>query len=160
MKSKKMLALAFAAGVIVFGIILSGYILLRQFFDDRMIVGSLKNEGITKQNFPAVFLNIIFVNAFFEEFFFRGFVYRGALKFGTKPYAYLFSAVLFALYHITMIINWFSAPIFLICMFGLFAGGLIFNFVTDKCGSVFGSYIIHAAANLAINSIGLYIFMK
>ena len=54
-KSKKMLALAFAAGVIVFGIILSGYILLRQFFDDRMIVGSLKNEGITKQNFLLYF---------------------------------------------------------------------------------------------------------
>ncbi len=159
-ENKKMLALSFALGVGVLVIILAGYILLQQFFDDRMILSSLKNEGITKQNFPAVFLNIIFVNAFFEEFFFRGFVFRGALKLGTKRYAYLFSAALFALYHVTMIFSWFSLPIFLLCMFGLFAGGLIFNFFTDKCGSIFGSYIIHAAANLAINSIGLYIFMK
>ena len=113
-------------------------------------------SGLTAE----VFLNIIFVNAFFEEFFFRGFVFRGGLKIGTKQYAYLFSAVLFALYHVTMIMNWFTLPIFFLCMAGLFAGGLIFNYVTDKCGSIFGSYIIHAAANLAINAIGLYIFMK
>ena len=159
-KSKKMMALSFAVGAGVIIIILTGYFLLRQFFDDQMILGSLKNEGITKSNFPAVFLNIIFVNAFFEEFFFRGFVFRGGLKIGTKQYAYLFSAVLFALYHVTMIMNWFTLPIFFLCMAGLFVGGLIFNYVTDKCGSIFGSYIIHAAANLAINAIGLYIFMK
>ena len=159
-KSKKMMALSFAVGAGVIIIILTGYFLLRQFFDDQMILGSLKNEGITKSNFPAVFLNIIFINAFFEEFFFRGFVFRGALKLGTKQYAYRFSAVLFALYHVTMIMNWFTLPIFFLCMAGLFVGGLIFNYVTDKCGSIFGSYIIHAAANLAINAIGLYIFMK
>ena len=64
----------------------------------------------------------------------------------------------FALYHVAMMIGWFSLPIFIIVMAGLFAGGLIFNYLNEKSGTVYPSGLLHMCANFAINTVGFILF--
>ncbi|NMA90366.1 MAG: CPBP family intramembrane metalloprotease, partial [Amphibacillus sp.] len=49
-------------------------------------------------------------------------------------------------------------PLFILLVFSLFVAGILFNWINDKTGSIYGSYFVHAASNLAINTIGLHLF--
>ena len=72
-------------------------------------------------------------------------------------FAYAFSAGAFAIYHIGIISGWFSFPVFILMVAGLFAAGLALNFFCHYADSILGSWVIHIAANLAINTIGFMI---
>jgi membrane protease YdiL (CAAX protease family) len=157
--NKKYIIISAWLGFGTFCIIISAFVFLRFMFDDTMILNALAKEGITKKNFIMVFINIIFINAFIEELYFRGFVFNVLRRMKFKKFAYIYSAVLFSLYHALMIQNWFLPGIFIICMAGLVIGGLLFNRLYEKCGGLLGGYLIHAGANLGINLIGLYLFL-
>jgi len=73
-------------------------------------------------------------------------------------FAYIFSAAAFSVYHVAMMIGWFSPPLFGLVMLGLFVGGLIFNYFNEKFGNIYASWMIHLFANLAINTIGMILF--
>ena len=103
-------------------------------------------------------LYISFVNSLLEEFLFRGFVFLTLKRITGKKFAYLFSATVFALYHVAMMIGWFGIGVFFIVMVGLFAGGLIFNFLNEKSSTVYPSWLVHMFANFAINTIGFILF--
>ncbi len=146
---------AFAIGAGIYGVILGGYFLLRPYFDFSKIAGSLtENAGVTKENFLFVSLYISFANSFLEEFFFRGFVFTNLKQLSGKKIAYLFSAAAFSLYHVAMMIGWFSPALFLLVMVGLMAGGIIFNWINEKLDTIYGSWLTHMFANFAINTIG------
>ena len=146
-------ALGFGLGIYV--LILGGYLALRNVFDFSKIAGSLtENAGVTKDNFLFVSLYISFVNSLLEEFFFRGFLFRN-LKDPSRPVmAYGISAVLFAAYHIAMMIGWFGFGLNTLVLLGLTVGGLIFNWLNEKLGCIYGSWLTHMFANFAINTIG------
>ena len=144
---------------LVYGVILGGYFLLKDVFDFSAVTGALSgNIGVTGENFIFVSLYISFVNSFLEEFFFRGFAFLNLKRITSRKFAYLFSATVFAIYHIAMMIGWFKLDIFLIIMAGLFAGGLIFNYLNEKSGTVYPSWLVHMFANFAINTIGFILF--
>ena len=155
---KSMLACGFGAFLIA-AVIVLGYNVLKSQFDPDMILSSLEKQSVTKSNFILVFTNIIFINAFTEELFFRGYIFF-ALKEKNKNAAYIISSVIFALYHITMLSGWFNPFIFILCMAGLFAGGICFCYACEKCGNIWGGYFLHAGANLGINLIGIYLFLN
>ena len=69
-----------------------------------------------------------------------------------------FSAIVFALYHVSILQGWFSPLLYALAMAGLAAGGLLFNFLDSRVQSILPSYLVHMAANLAINTIGLILF--
>ena len=69
----------------------------------------------------------------------------------------VFSAAAFAAYHVAILDGWFSWWVYGLCMLGLFLGGLIFNYL-DRRGSLLPSWLAHAGANLAINTVGLIMF--
>lgn len=145
--------------VSVYLIILGGYILLKGIFDFSQITDALtKNIGVTGQNFIFVSLYISFVNSLLEEFFFRGFAFLTLKRITGRKFAYLFSATVFAIYHIAMMIGWFKLDVFLIVMIGLFAGGLIFNYLNEKSETIYPSWLVHMFANFAINTIGFMLF--
>ena len=73
-------------------------------------------------------------------------------------FANLFSAAAFSLYHVAILSGWFRWWIYGLCLLGLFVGGLIFNWL-DRRGGVLPSWIAHGAANLAINAIGVMMFL-
>ena len=147
---------AFILGLATFVFILIAYFFMQSLFEKQMVLDGLANEGITKSTYPYVFAHIVFVNAFLEEIFFRGFVFFTIMRLGFKRFAYIFSSILFSVYHIAMMNTWFSPQLFLICLIGLIAAGLLFNELDRRCESIAGGLFLHIGANLAINLIGLY----
>lgn len=156
---KRGILISLVLGVSVFTVILAGYFLLKDVFDFSKITGALtKNIGVTGKNFIFVSLYISFVNSLLEEFFFRGFAFLTLKRITSRRFAYLFSASVFAIYHVAMMIGWFDFYVFLIILAGLFAGGLIFNFLNEKSATVYPSWLTHMFANFAINTVGFILF--
>ena len=146
---------AIGLGIGIYAVILGGYFLVSPFFDFSKIAGSLtENAGVTKENFLYVSLYISFVNSFLEEFFFRGFVFTNLKQHSCRKLAYIFSSVAFSLYHVAMMIGWFSPALFLLVMVGLVIGGMIFNWLNEKLDTIYCSWLTHMFANFAINTIG------
>lgn len=99
------------------------------------------------------FIYIPFINGLAEEIFFRGFYYLEIAQIYRGSAASIFSAFLFALYHLALINSWFSWQVLLLSMSGLFAIGLILNALVKKNGDILGAWLLHAIANIAILSI-------
>ena len=157
---KKGFAIALGLGLGLYALILGAYFLVGRFFDFSAIVGSLsQNAGVTRDNFLFVSLYISFVNSLLEEFFFRGFVFTNLKGLQSRRLAYLFSAGVFSLYHVAMMVGWFSPLLFLLVMAGLFVGGLIFNYMNERLDTIYCSWLTHMFANFAINTIG-FLLMK
>lgn len=156
--NKKTLLPMLGFGVLMYGFIIGAYFLLGKYFDLSGITSSLDEIGVTKQNFIFVALYIAVCNSFLEEFIFRGFGFIGlSEKLGAK-WACIFSAICFALYHITMMIGWYSIWLTALIIFALFVGGVILNILDSKCKTVYPAWIVHIFANLAINTIGMILF--
>ena len=66
--------------------------------------------------------------------------------------------MMFALYHIAMMIGWLGVPVILISILGLFIGGMIFNRFDEKNGTIYLSWLVHMFANFATNTIGFILF--
>ncbi len=151
---KRGFGIALGLGLGIYALILGGFFALRPFVDFSSIADSLsRNAGVTKENFLYVSLYISFINSLLEEFFFRGFVFLG-LKPHSRGFAYGFSAALFALYHVAMMLGWFDFWLFALVLLGLSAGGLIFNALNEKQQTIYTSWLVHMFANFAINTIG------
>ena len=101
---------------------------------------------------------ISFINSLLEEFFFRGFAFLSLKRLTGRGFAYVFSSLSFALYHVAMMIGWFSLPLFMLMLAGLFVGGMIFNYLNEKCENVYTSWLVHMFANLGINTVGFILF--
>ncbi len=135
-----------------------GYSLMYRFFDSGQILSGLSAQAITKSVYPFVFIHIVLVNSLLEEFFFRGFLFRNLYLKGKKTYAYLFSSVLFSLYHIGIFQSWFSIPMVIFCLVGLVFAGIFFCEVDRRCQNIYGGWLIHLGANVGINVIGAWLF--
>lgn len=158
-KSKKEIIIALLAGLAVFSFILGAYLIIGRFFDFSNITSSLsENIGVDKDNFILVAIYISFVNSLLEEFFFRGFAFLKLKEVSTRRFAYIFSSLAFALYHVAMMIGWFDISLFLLTIAGLFIGGLIFNYFNEKYRNIYVTWLIHMFANFAINYIGFMLF--
>ncbi len=153
--NRRTLPAAVGLGLLIYGGILGAYFGLRPFFDFSGIADKLSaNAGVNRGNFLWVSLYISFVNSLLEEFFFRGFVFQNLKNTVSRGFAYGFSSICFAAYHVAMMLGWFSPVLFLLAMAGLAAGGCIFNWLNEKTGSVYCSWLIHMFANFAINTVG------
>ena len=146
---------ALGLGAAVYAVILGGYFLLRGWIDFSGIVDSLSSgAGVNKNNFLFVSLYISFINSLLEEFFFRGFLFANLKASSTCRFAYIFSSLMFALYHVAMMIGWFHPAVTLLLIAGLTAGGMIFNFLNEKQENICTSWLVHMFANFAINTVG------
>lgn len=142
--------------LIVFAGILGGYALLRPWLDLSAVTANLGGkEGITAATFPLVALYISFGNSMLEEFFFRGFAFLTAEQ--KTPCVWLFSALAFALYHVAIMGSWFHPALFVLLTAALAVAGVLFN-ALDREGTLWPAWLVHMAANLAINLIGMHLF--
>ena len=156
---KKGLCIALCLGFVIYGVILGAYWVFKDVFDFSALTGSLnETTGVNKSNFIWVAIYISFVNSLLEEFFFRGFSFITLKKLTSRRFAYVFSSMAFALYHIAMMIGWFGLPVILISLVGLFIGGMIFNRFDEKRENIYLSWLIHMFANFATNTIGFILF--
>jgi len=156
---KKKLANALLLGVLVYILIVGAYLLFGRYFDFSQVTVSLENNlHIRKETFFWVALYIAVVNSLLEEFFFRGFAFLTLKKYVKRKVAYGFSGGMFALYHVSMMIGWFSAFFLALLILGLFIGGLLFDWLDEKSGAIYPSWMVHLWANLGINTVGMLLF--
>ena len=73
---------------------------------------------------------------------------------GNKVFAYLFSSVLFAIYHVAIFATWFNVWLILLALLGLFIVGILFNWLNTKSNNFLNSWILHIMADIAVVSIG------
>ena len=139
--------------------IVGAYMLLRASFDFSTIAGKLtENAGVSKDNFLYVSLYISFINSLLEEFFFRGFAFITLKNFASRRFAYVFSAAAFALYHAGMTAGYYGIGVFVLLLAALFAAGVMFDYINEKSGSIYPSWLVHMFANFAINTVGFILF--
>lgn len=156
---KSGLNIAFILGAGIYFVIIVAYFLFKDIFDFSAVSTSLNNNaGVNKANFVWVALYISFINSLLEEFFFRGFAFLSLKEVSSRNFAYIFSSVAFALYHIAMMIGWFGIEVIVLAMIGLVIGGVIFNLCNEKSGNIYTSWLIHMSANFAINTVGFILF--
>ncbi len=152
---KKNLYRLIVISVVIILVIVCAYWLLQPFID----VSTIKNDFVNRQKintsiflFPVFYT--IFANSFIEEFFFRGFIFMG-LK--NRPIiAAVFSSLCFALYHMSILATWFTLPLTILTIVGLFLGGLIFSYFVHKTDSLFASYFIHMSADIGVVIVGIF----
>lgn len=141
--------------------VFAGFLLLRGHLDLGLIRERLMaKEGLTKGNCLFVFAYIIVVNSFLEEAFFRGFLGHAFPETLRKPWGIAFAALSFAVYHIGILDSWMNAGMLLLMTAGLAAVGAVLQLICDKFGSVTASWLTHACANLAINTIGVVVIWE
>ena len=146
-------------GAAVYAVSVGGYFLLHGAVDFSGIAGQLTEDaGVHAENFVFVALYISLINSLLEEFFFRGYAFLTLKRLTSRRFAYLFSSILFATYHLGMTAGWFAPGIWLLSMAGLFAGGCIFNYLNENSGNLYNSWLVHLCANAAINTVGCILF--
>ena len=152
--NKKDIVRLLALGLLIYGAIIGVFFLTRNIFDYSALVDSqMADQKINGSSFIWIALYISFGNSFMEEFLFRFIAFIKLSEYTSKKFAYIFSSVLFAVYHIAMIGSSFPLPLLLLALFGLAAGGFIFDLVDAKNGNVYYSWFIHMFADLAIMTI-------
>jgi membrane protease YdiL (CAAX protease family) len=140
-------------GLLSVVIISIAYYFLRESIDWQAIRTSANARGVNETTFLLAFAYIMFGNSLVEEYFFRGVIFRNALWI-SQIFAYLLSACMFSLYHITIFGTWFSGFILWLALFGLFIGGLFFAWLYKKTGGIWWAWIFHIFADLTILVIG------
>ena len=156
---KRELLLALALGLGAAAVIIGGYFGMTQVFDlDAAILQLTEDGGVSPGNFLYVSMYIALVNSLLEEFFFRGYAFLNLKSLTSRRFAYILSALLFAVYHLGMVAGNGNPLIWAGAMAGLFAAGVILNALNEKSGSILTSWLLHMCANLAINTVGFYVF--
>jgi len=163
LKLKKIQTSTFRLGLILglvsFAVIMVAYFILREYIDFNSIAQELQSKSkITPSNFTFIGLYIIFGNSFLEEFFFRGFIFLNLFNMGHKKLAYIFSSVLFGVYHVAIFKTWFNPFLIGLALLGLISVGIIFNWLDTKTENFINSWIVHILADSAIIIIGMRMF--
>jgi membrane protease YdiL (CAAX protease family) len=152
---KKSIGYALLLGIAIYVCILLAYFTLGSFFDFGNVAHVLNDTvGVNKENFLYISIYISFINSFIEEFFFRGFAFLTLKRNSSRRFAMIFSSLAFAVYHATLMAGLFDLPLYLLCLVALAIAGFIFNLLDEKSGTLYPSWIVHACANFAINTVG------
>lgn len=156
---KKNLPKLLLLGSVIYGIILTAYFILGPYFDFSSVVSGLEEQlDVNANNFIFVAVYISIVNSLLEEYFFRGIAFIELKSLTSRRFAYGFSAGMFALYHVAMLIGLFDWYLIVLMLVALIVGGFIFNYINEKEGSILASWAVHLFANLAINTVGMILF--
>lgn len=156
---KETLPRLLALGLGIYGFIMAAYFILGPYFDFSAVVSGLEEQlGVNASNFIFVAIYISIANSLLEEYFFRGVAFIELKSLTSRRFAYGFSATMFALYHVAMLIGLFDWYLIVLMLVALVVGGFIFNYINEREESILASWTVHLFANLAINTVGLILF--
>ncbi|MFW6046571.1 MAG: CPBP family intramembrane glutamic endopeptidase [Candidatus Woesearchaeota archaeon] len=154
LKQNKINKKAIALSILSAAIIILTYILIRNHLNIENITKDFfEKYQFTKNTIIIGAIYLIFINSLIEEIFFRGFIYQTNMNKKSN----VFSALLFALYHLANFNMWANIPIILSLLIGLFLSGLVLNYFTKKDSHIFSAWIIHLIADLAIVIAGFHL---
>lgn len=158
-KDKNHLKIGFFFGILAFIIILITYYALSNFINLQGISEELQTKSkITASSFIFVGLYITIGNSFIEEYFFRGFIFLNLYELKSKKIAYIYSSLLFGLYHIGIFKTWFNFGLVGLALVGLISIGFVFCWLDTKSNNFINSWIVHILADSAIIILGLKMF--
>lgn len=141
-------------GIAVYALIFGFYLLTRGVIDYASIVQKqTADQQVGEGSFIPVAAYISFGNSFLEEFLFRLVSFLKLSEYADKRAAYIFSSLMFAVYHIAMIAASFPPALLAAALIGLAVGGFIFDLVDAKRQSIYNSWIVHMFADLSIMTI-------
>ena len=152
---RKSLMISLVAGLTVMSTIVIAFFILLPFIDIDFLLAELGSIGVTLTVFPFVALYILLGNSLLEEFFFRGLL---PCSFNHSLCRLLIPSFLFAIYHVSIFLMWFTLPILVLSIAGLWIGGIIFQLANERSGTIFPSWIIHMFADLGVLIVAVYIF--
>jgi len=153
---RKYIRISLFLGIGVFALILAVGFAISPLLDRSLIIVAMSNVGITGENYFLALAYYLLINVALEELFFRGFLFASLYRMNVKRYAHIYSSLLFAAYHISVMRDGATLWIVALAVVGLALVGLFFNEITRRCGNAIGSYTIHVGASLAIGLIGAY----
>lgn len=157
--NKKSWKTSLGIGLLMIAVVQGAYFLLRPFIDLEAIATSLESDvGITKSVYLYSSTYITFGNSFIEEFFFRGVLLFGFAQFWSWRVSSCLSAALFAGYHVSIFAGWFDLHVTLLSLFGLFVGGLFFNFLDKKSRTIYPGWVAHICGDIAVILVGMKMF--
>ena len=143
-------------GLSLYGLIMGLYFTIGSLFDLSKVTNLLDHNFISGSLlFLPVAFYIAFVNSFLEEFFFRGFAYLTLKNESSERFAFWFSAISFSLYHVFLMIDMFDLTLYLTAIILLLMAGALFNLFDRKSKTLFPSWIVHAFANMGLNTIAI-----
>lgn len=156
---KRSLVYSVLVGMTSFATIIIAFFLLKEQLSLNSIARQLTEDNLlTTASILTVGFYIILVNSLLEEIFFRGFIFLNLYKMKHKKMAYLYSAILFGIYHIGIFKTWFNDEVIALSLLGLIGIGLVFGRLNIHNHNILNSWIAHALADLAIMLIGLSMF--
>lgn len=151
---KKSIVKLLLLGAFIYAAIIGAFAATKNVFDYSALIDALStDQRVDGKSFIWVALYISFGNSFLEEFLFRFISFIKLSKFAPRKIAYMFSSVIFAVYHAAMIGSSFPLPLLLLVLLGLAVGGCIFDYVDEKSENIYNSWIIHMFADFAIMTI-------
>ncbi len=152
---QKSMKVSILLGVAIYALILIAYFLIGSYFDFSNVTHVLNDTvGVNAGNFLYISIYISLINSFIEEFFFRGFAFLTLRKHTTRKFAMLFSSIAFSIYHVTLMAGLFNFSLYILLLLALVIAGVLFNMLDEKQGTIYPSWLVHACANFAINTIG------
>ncbi|WAA10496.1 CPBP family intramembrane glutamic endopeptidase [Fervidibacillus albus] len=155
----KQVRLGLFLGILSMGVVLSAFFLFQPWIEPDAIVDDLQTRlEITPDIFPWIALYITFGNSLLEEFYFRGFLFLQLYRKKWKRFAYLYSPLLFSVYHVAIFALWFDFWLLLLALVGLWIVGLILNWLNAKADHFLNSWILHILADTGVMIIGFYLF--
>lgn len=151
---KQQVRLSLLLGIATMLVIVIAFLLVQPMLDLEALRLDLVDAGITRFSYPFIALYIMLGNSWIEEFFFRGILKE---LFGQSKLRFVLPPFFFAIYHIAIFLPWFTLPILLLAIGGLWIGGLLFQWINEKSGTILPSWIIHIFADIGILLVGISI---
>lgn len=153
--NKKEIIKLFKMGIVIYLVGFILYLILKNVFDFSEIVHSLMfDQQVTKKQLIFVAIYLSFGNSILEEFMFRLISFIKLKEYCSRNFAYIFSSIMFSLYHIAMISIGFPLPLTFLSLIGLFILGILFNWLDEKDNNIYNSWFVHMFCDFLIMTIG------
>lgn len=148
---KRSVMIGSMSGIIFFlFVFLSLYGLHQYFIDIRALQSLLVKWGFSGYGIIGFLLVFVFVNPILEEVYWRGFVFERLSRSENSKKVIVVTALFYTLYHFLSVMPMFQSGMNLLVILFVFIGGLYWGYMRDKIGSIIGTILCHAFADLGI----------
>lgn len=155
------IGVGFSVGLGVFSLVLLGYMICKPYIDTGSITRQIgATAGVPVVLYPLAGFYATVGNSFVEEYFFRGFIFLNLKRQDKIQKGKIFSAGLFAIYHVSIIQTWFSFWMIIFILGGLFVGGMIFNQMDHEKDHILNSWLVHIFADVSVMFIAAQMFYQ
>lgn len=145
-------------GLALAALIVGAFLLVGRAMTDPapLRAAAIKSGFDTPGSYLVMAACICLINALLEEYAFRWFLYGRCRALLGRGAGAVLGALLFTAHHVLVLMAYFEWPIVLLGSFGVFVGGLVWQWLYEKRGSIWPAYVSHVLVDVALLSIGAW----